>query len=150
MNTRRVIIFMAGGATYSESRVCYETGRSTSREVFLVTSHMQTPNLFLRQLSDLSADRRRLGIPSEQPKPKPPSHLFEPDESPRTTTQTRQSAQQQSADANMPRMGNLNLNSNSAPGQPVSAVQANSSAKLTKDPEKKKRHHFGFGKKDKS
>ena len=80
---QRIIVFMAGGATYSESRACYEMSRQTSREVFLITSHMLAPGLFIRQLGDLGADRRRLGIPADLPKPKAPAHLFEREEAPR-------------------------------------------------------------------
>ena len=155
-NRQRVIVFMAGGATYSESRVCYDIGRSTGREIFLTTSHMLTPQLFIRQVGDLSADKRRLGIPAEQPKQQAPAHLFEPDEQPKLAPQTQQ--QKVPAGPRPPEqaMANMNLN-----GQPNGAAQqrqgpiqlgtqANTSAKLTKDKEKeKKRHHFGFGKKDK-
>ncbi|KAI9837177.1 MAG: vacuolar sorting protein VPS33/slp1 [Sclerophora amabilis] len=76
---QRIIVFMAGGATYAESRSCYEISQTTSRDVFLATSHMVTPRLFLRQLGDLSIDRRKLDIPADRPKPKPPRHLFEPE-----------------------------------------------------------------------
>lgn len=156
-NRQRVIVFMAGGATYSESRVCYDIGKQTSREVFLVTSHMLTPQLFVRQVGDLSADKRRLGIPAEQPKPQAPAHLFEPDEQPKPPPQPQAPPQQQKVQAQPPTqaMGNMNLNGtgrpNGAGGIPPQqqAPQANSSAKLTKDPDRKKRHHFGFGKKDK-
>lgn len=74
---QRIIVFMAGGATYSESRACYEVSRATSRDVFLATSHMLTPSLFLKQVGDLSVEKRRLKIPAEQPKPKAPAHIFE-------------------------------------------------------------------------
>lgn len=76
---QRVMVFVAGGATYSESRACYEVSRQTSRDIFLITSHMITPGLFLRQVGDLSADKRRLGIPADQPPKKAPAHLFEPE-----------------------------------------------------------------------
>ncbi|KAF2459129.1 Sec1 family superfamily [Lineolata rhizophorae] len=79
---QRVIVFMAGGATYAESRACYEVSKATSRDVFLITSHMLTPGLFMRQLGDLSVDKRRLGIPAEGPKPKAPAHLFEKEAAP--------------------------------------------------------------------
>ncbi|KAI9746802.1 MAG: vacuolar sorting protein VPS33/slp1, partial [Candelina submexicana] len=79
---QRIIVFVAGGATYAESRACYEVSRATSRDVFLATSHMVTPSLFLRQLGDLSVDKRKLDIPAERPKPKAPAHLFERDEPP--------------------------------------------------------------------
>ena len=74
---QRVIVFMAGGATYSESRACYEISKNSNRDVMLVTSHMLTPALFLRQVTDLSVDRRQLGLPADQPKKKAPQHLFE-------------------------------------------------------------------------
>lgn len=74
---QRIIVFMAGGATYGESRVCEEVSQQFGKEVFLATSHMLSPGLFLRQLGDLSADRRRLDIPAERPKPTAPAHLFE-------------------------------------------------------------------------
>lgn len=76
-NRQRIIIFMAGGATFSESRVCYEVGNALSRDVFLATSHMLTPKLFTRQLGDLSVDKRRLDLPLERPEPHAPAHLFE-------------------------------------------------------------------------
>lgn len=90
---QRVIVFMAGGATYSESRSCYEVSRENNKDVYLLTSHMLTPNLFLRQLGDLSVDKRRLGIPAELPKPKAPAHLFEP-ETAAAPAQTAESTQQ--------------------------------------------------------
>jgi syntaxin-binding protein 1 len=76
---QRIIIFMAGGATYSEARTCYEASEQTSRDVVLVTSHMLTPGLFLRQVADLSADRRQLGLPQDKPAKRAPAHLFEED-----------------------------------------------------------------------
>ena len=74
---QRIIVFMAGGATYSESRACYEVSRSFSKDVYLATSHMLHPSLFLRQVGDLSVDRRRLDLPPDRPKPKAPAHLLE-------------------------------------------------------------------------
>ena len=74
---QRVIVFMAGGATYSEARACYEVSKTSGRDVFLATSHMLTPAMFVRQVGDLSVDRRRLDLPADRPKPKAPSHLFE-------------------------------------------------------------------------
>ena len=154
-NRQRVIVFMAGGATYSESRACYDVGRATSREVFLVTSHMLTPSLFLRQVGDLSADKRRLGIPAEQPKPQAPAHLFEPEPQPKPPAPSPQPQQQRAPQPPTTQMANLGVDgrANGTAGPMSNAsrpVQANSSAKLTKDapPEKeKKRHRFGFGKK---
>ncbi|KAB8342704.1 hypothetical protein FH972_022304 [Carpinus fangiana] len=79
---QRIIVFMAGGATFSESRACYEVTQETNKDVYLLTSHMLTPSLFMRQLGDLSVDKRRLMIPAEQPKPKAPAHVFEPEPAP--------------------------------------------------------------------
>ncbi|KAI2466815.1 Sec1-like protein [Annulohypoxylon bovei var. microspora] len=76
-NKQRIIVFMAGGATFSESRACYEVGAAMNRDVFLATSHMLTPQLFVRQVGDLSVDKRRLDIPMERPPPRAPAHLFE-------------------------------------------------------------------------
>lgn len=77
---QRVIVFMAGGATYSEARVCYEMSQSTGKDIFLATSHMLDSKMFLRQVSDLSQDRRKLDLPADRPKPKAPAHLFEREE----------------------------------------------------------------------
>ncbi|KAI1503853.1 Sec1 family protein [Biscogniauxia marginata] len=76
-NRQRIIVFMAGGATYSESRSCYEVGAAMNRDIFLATSHMLTPQLFVRQVGDLSVDKRRLDIPMDRPPPRAPAHLFE-------------------------------------------------------------------------
>jgi syntaxin-binding protein 1 len=75
-NRQRIIVFMAGGATYSESRACYDASRTSVKDIFLATSHMLTPNLFLKQVGDLSVDRRRLDLPIDRPKPKAPAYLF--------------------------------------------------------------------------
>lgn len=77
---QRIIVFMAGGATHSESRACYEVSQAHNRDVYLVSSHMLTPALFLRQIGDLSVDKRRLDLPADRPKPTAPAHLFERNE----------------------------------------------------------------------
>lgn len=79
---QRIIVFMAGGATYAESRACYEISQTYGRDVFLATSHMLSPGLFMRQVADLSVDKRRLDIPAERSKPTAPAHLFERDTPP--------------------------------------------------------------------
>ncbi|EHK99610.1 putative protein transport protein sec1 [Glarea lozoyensis 74030] len=75
-NRQRVVVFMAGGATYSEARACYEISEARNKDIFLVTSHMLTPSLFVRQLRDLDAPRKRLDLPIDRPQPKAPDHLF--------------------------------------------------------------------------
>ncbi|CAM1511763.1 Fc.00g092760.m01.CDS01 [Cosmosporella sp. VM-42] len=76
-NRQRLIVFMAGGATFSESRACYEVGAERSRDIILVTSHLLTPQLFIRQVGDLNRDKRQLDLPLERPKRHAPAHLFE-------------------------------------------------------------------------
>lgn len=152
-NRQRCIVFIAGGATYSESRACYQTAAKAGREVFLVTSHMLTPALFVRQVNDLSQDRRMLGIPADQPKKQAPKHLFEPDEQPRAPQPVQQAPpQQQRQQQSLPQqMGSMSLNGGGSPAPVVQRpVQANSSAKLTKEApgaggEKEKKKHKFFG-----
>lgn len=165
---QRVIVFMAGGATYSESRACYEVSRATSRDVFLVTSHMLTPKFFMRQVGDLTADRRTLGIPADLPKPKAPAHLFEREPAPTPTqpsggpkpmglprgpappTAGLANMTLSSGDGGVPR-----LVQNGGPGSHLAAAGAPQHApsaftgKLSKDQEKKekKKHHFFSSKK---
>ncbi|AEO55256.1 hypothetical protein MYCTH_2298909 [Thermothelomyces thermophilus ATCC 42464] len=76
-NRQRVIVFVAGGATYSEARACYEVSEKHNRDVFLVTSHMVAPGKYLADLRALKTDRRRLNLPIDRPPPKPPAHLYE-------------------------------------------------------------------------
>jgi syntaxin-binding protein 1 len=83
-NRQRIMVFMAGGATYSESRACYEMSARYGRDVFLITSHMITPKFFTRQLGDLSADKRKLDLPIERPQPKVPAYLYERPAPPRS------------------------------------------------------------------
>ena len=163
---QRIIVFMAGGATYSESRACYEISRTSNKDILLATTHMMTPSLFLRQVADLSADKRRLGIPAEQPMPKAPAHLFEkePQTIPQATPQIplqRPSNQSQSKEpptAGMTAMhlgfngrgtsGTLNGTGKAHPlPMPPTAAESPPSGKLVKrdkekDTEKKKKHHF--------
>jgi len=94
-NRQRIVVYMAGGATYSEARACYEASARHSRDIVLATSHMLTPHLFIRQLSDLSTDRRRLDIPMERPRPKAPAHLFERNEPARPPPPQQQQQPQQ-------------------------------------------------------
>lgn len=155
---QRIIVFMAGGATYSESRACYEVSQSSNKDVFLATSHMLTPSLYLRQVGDLSVDKRRLDLPAERPRPQAPAHLFD-----REQPTPRQATNFQQVQPPVDSMGAMNLSSNRAnanvssngaikghplPPAPLIAAQpANSKlSKKDKDPEKKKKHHF-FGSK---
>ncbi|KAJ5677772.1 uncharacterized protein N7477_003405 [Penicillium maclennaniae] len=89
---QRLIVFMAGGATQSEARTCYELSQTYGRDIFLATTHMLTPGLFMRQVGDLSIDKRRLDIPAERPKPSAPAHLFEREAPPAPNPQPKKKA----------------------------------------------------------
>ena len=147
---QRVIVFMAGGATYSESRACYETSELCSKDIFLVTSHMVTPSLYLRQVGDLGVDKRRLNLPSEQPRPRAPAHLFERDSSP----QPQQHRIAAKADIGLTQLRgeptHRSANGDGGNLQPATMLPSASSKPgrkdKEKDAEKKKKHHF-FGSK---
>ncbi|OAA65973.1 Sec1 family superfamily protein [Niveomyces insectorum RCEF 264] len=91
-NRQRVFVFMAGGATFSEARACYEASATYNRDVVLATSHMLTPQLFLRQIGDLSTDHRQLDIPLARPPRRAPADLFAQQDAP---TQSQPQAQSQ-------------------------------------------------------
>ncbi|EAQ88039.1 hypothetical protein CHGG_04658 [Chaetomium globosum CBS 148.51] len=76
-NRQRIIVFVAGGATYSEARACYEISDKHNRDVFLITSHMASPGKYIADLRALKLDRRRLDLPIDRPPPRAPAHLFE-------------------------------------------------------------------------
>ncbi|KAH8681230.1 Sec1 family superfamily protein [Xylariales sp. PMI_506] len=76
-NRQRILVFMAGGATFSEARTCYEVGNAQGRDIVLATTHMLTPQLFVRQVGDLSVDKRRLDLPMDRPARRAPAHIFE-------------------------------------------------------------------------
>ena len=160
---QRIIVFMAGGATYSESRACYEVSQLFNRDIFLATSHMLTPSLYLRQVGDLSVDKRRLDLPAERPRPQAPAHLFETE--PPNAPQKQQSTVSQESQPPFSSVGAITLGSNRAnanfssngavkvhavPPVPSSAGQPATSKmskkEKDKDTEKKKKHHF-FGSK---
>jgi syntaxin-binding protein 1 len=153
---QRIIVFVAGGATYSEARSCYEVSKASSRDVFMATSHMLTPGLFVRQVGDLSVDRRRLDIPADRPPPKAPAHLFEKEPTPRPPPMSQPGITMKSS--GLPPTAALDamtLNSGGArptsrPDQaPTLSTSADSPGrkqekkdKKDKDGEKKKKHFF--------
>ena len=156
---QRIIVFIAGGATYAEARACYEVGYSMSKEIYLSTSHMLTPKLFLRQVGDLSTDKRRLDLPAERPPPKAPAHLFEREPQPQSGPKqsamppVQASSQQQLGSQRPPvppavAMAAMNLNPGAANAPrpangsfvPPSEFNSERSGKLKKDKEKKKKH----------
>lgn len=149
---QRIIVFIAGGATYSEARACYDISQKTSRDIFLVTSHMLNPGLFVRQVGDLSQGRRTLRLPADGPQPKAPAHLFEKPEPPKPAPPPAGTKPPLVRPAGLPSrpgggpapptagLGAMTLNSGRSQSQsPAPPI------KLSKDQEKekkKKKHHF--------
>ena len=81
---QRIIVFMAGGATFSESRLCYEISHNYSKDVYLATSHMHTPNSFIEQVRQLSDERSMLHLPADR---EPPRAKIQPPEAARVPLQ---------------------------------------------------------------
>lgn len=50
---QRVLVFMAGGATYSEVRTVYKVSEAANKDVYLGTSHLITPQKFVGDLANL-------------------------------------------------------------------------------------------------
>ncbi|KAL9615002.1 MAG: hypothetical protein Q9167_000533 [Letrouitia subvulpina] len=156
---QRIIVFVAGGATYSESRVCYEVSELYNKDVFLATSHMLSPSLYLRQVGDLSVDRGLLHLPADRPKPKAPDHLYERNKQPVHQAPSKQAASYpQNSQTPNAGMQALKLDSHDSrktgsssqlteKDGPHSTSSASTGAKLSKrdkekDAERKKKHHF--------
>ena len=154
---QRIIVFMAGGATYSESKACYDVSQTSMKDVFLATTHMITPSLFLRQVGDLSVDRRRLHLPADRPKPKAPAHLFEKEPQPGSGPAAQRPGglpappQPPTAAINSMNIGSNGAVNGSAgkhqlPTPPTIEQPANPGKLVKKDKEKeakeKKKHHF--------
>ncbi|KAI9893092.1 MAG: vacuolar sorting protein VPS33/slp1 [Vezdaea aestivalis] len=144
---QRIIIFVAGGATFAEARACYEISEQTSRDVFLATSHMIHPSFFIRQVADLSVDRRRLNVPPDRPKPRAPAHLFEkPEAKPPPPSKGASSTSSSTLSSSMAGM-KISEQSRPRPSPAPSSERPNTGqppagkVKVDKD-EKKKKHHF--------
>jgi syntaxin-binding protein 1 len=144
---QRVIVFVAGGATYSEARACYDVSSKTSRDVFLVTSHMMKPQLFLRQIGDLSQNRRNLRLPIDQPQPKAPAHLFEKPEPPKPTPPPAGAKPMPSGLPSGPKVGGSKpptaamgaMNLNAPKHSPASSKSGGKLSKEEKDKDEKKK-----------
>lgn len=80
---QRIIVFVAGGATYSEARACYEISQAHNRDVYLGTTSMLSPGVFLDCLASARRQRRTLQLPEDAPKKEVPRHLLEPDPVPK-------------------------------------------------------------------
>ena len=157
---QRVVVYVAGGATYSESRACYEASAKHNKDVVLVTSHMQTPALFTRQIGDLTVDRRRLGVPADAPKPQAPAHLFEREAPPPQVPQHHSHREAQPA-SEMDRAARkrppepptaalagmrLDGKQNGAPSAAKTPVSPHKLSKENPEEKKKKKHFFSKSK----
>ncbi|KAL8652384.1 MAG: hypothetical protein Q9210_002714 [Variospora velana] len=145
---QRILVFMAGGATYSESRACYEASQSLNKDIYLATSHMLTPSLYLRQVGDLSVDRRRLDLPSDRPKPRAPDHLFEKEVPPPPPAKPLEPSLDKMQKLRLHEEGLLSMptNGSAQDRKQTLPTSSSSSGRLAKDKEKdgekKKKHHF--------
>ncbi|KAJ4300320.1 syntaxin binding protein 1 [Collariella sp. IMI 366227] len=135
-NRQRIIVFVAGGATYSEARACYEVSEKHSRDVFLATSHMARPG-------------------NGPAPPKAPAHLFERPAPPPQAPPPHQGLQQQrpqgvgqpvppSLGPRPPVQALAGMSLNSGSGS--SSTLGGSEVGKKKDKEKKKRNIFGIKK----
>jgi syntaxin-binding protein 1 len=165
---QRIIVFMAGGATYAEARTCYDVSQKTSRDVFLVTSHMINAGLYLRQVGDLSQSRKNLRLPVDLPQPKAPAHLFEKPAPPKPAAPppgaaapkpipnipgglpSRPGGGQRVGGGPAPptaAMGSMSLNQARPAGAPIQLGGSGAKpGKEEKDKKKKKHHFFGSSK----
>eukprot|EP00741_Cyanophora_paradoxa_P022221 tig00021438_g21451.t1 len=49
----RVIVFVAGGVTFSETRAAHEVANANKRDILVGSTHVWTPNKFLRAMANL-------------------------------------------------------------------------------------------------
>lgn len=76
---QRIIIFIAGGATYSESRSCYEVSKKLNRDIILGTTDMITPAMYIRELSRTREPRQNLNLSMDQVRSMPqPQQQYQP------------------------------------------------------------------------
>lgn len=162
---QRMIVFMAGGATYSEARACYDISREFGREVYLASTHMITPKSFNRQVSMLSHGRRELGLPMDQGPPKLPAWMSDPPpEALRPKPEPAKSANGRSSGSSQPptdAMRRMNISSQPTAQQPPKQQPVQSSsrpvssskpdppkstfkgpAEFAQEKDKKKKHHL--------
>ena len=81
---QRIIVFIAGGATYSESRTCHEVSKKWNRDVILGATDMITPTSFVRDLSKARDSRHDLKLSMDQVRSMPaPQQRMDPQQAPR-------------------------------------------------------------------
>ena len=79
-------MFIAGGATYSESRSCYEASKKWNRDVILGTTDMITPTMYIRELSRTREPRQNLNLTMDQARSMPqPQQQYQPPAQQRTS-----------------------------------------------------------------
>lgn len=64
---QRIIVFVAGGATYSEIRSAYSVSETQNRDVILGCSNVVTPNDWLEIMALLRRDREDLRLQADAP-----------------------------------------------------------------------------------
>lgn len=72
---QRVLVFVAGGATYSEVRSVYKLSEAANKDIFLGTTHLVTPQQFVADLSSLErggSAHTNKGFAANKGKPVPP------------------------------------------------------------------------------
>jgi syntaxin-binding protein 1 len=85
-------VFIAGGATYSESRSCYEASKKWNRDVILGTTDMITPAMFIRELSRIREPRQNLNLAMDKARSMPqPQQQYQPPAEQRTPPPREQS-----------------------------------------------------------
>ena len=75
---QRIIVFIAGGATYSEARSCYELSNKWNRDVILGATEMITPSTFIRELARSRDSRQSLKLSMDQVRSVPPPQQTKP------------------------------------------------------------------------
>ncbi|ORY04742.1 Sec1-like protein [Basidiobolus meristosporus CBS 931.73] len=61
--TGKIILFVAGGLTYSEIRSIYELANATKREIYIGTTHIINPIQFVQDLSNLRSPNIHNPVP---------------------------------------------------------------------------------------
>ena len=89
---QRLIMFIAGAATYSESRACAEVSKMINKDVVLGSDFMLSPRDFLGEVFKLTIAREDLHLKADLPPPKAPRHVMDDDSKPRPSQTTNRLA----------------------------------------------------------
>lgn len=57
-NAQRVLVYVAGGMTYSEMRTAYQVGARMNADVYIGSSHVHTPSSFMNELRVMGSSRQ--------------------------------------------------------------------------------------------